>query len=512
MMGIYTRVSTPGQAETGVSLNNQKKRGIERAESLGLEWRYFEDAGISGSTIEDRPGLKSLLEAISQKKITHLYFFDVERLTRGNVFEWGLLQNIFKEYKVRIYQDSGETRLDNDGEVLMLSIKQIFGHYENSKRNSTIISNLETNAKNGKWGGGNRLPFGYMRDDKKMLVIKEDEVPIVREAYNLSLENKGIRVIANMFNEKGYKTRFGGKWRDGTIYHILTNTLYYGKRKYNDLILDCPAIISKELFDMVQQNLTNNKRFKPDKKHFYLLKGMIQCECGKSFFGKKRSDLKDKAYVCLSSRYTKEYCGCRGIDIDYLNSVVLNSVKALPEHIEKFYDWFEKNDMMRKVKIDLKSYREKELKTQTKIDNLMELAADGEIPKNTFKKKILELNAEMDEYNKKKLELVPQLGVLNRKEEILKQVNTYLKKIDKLDEIEQQNIIRALVQKVYVSWIPTKDYHVIVIEYAIDSLSEYKISNDIQIEYQKKGWRLDRKSVATKLKIRQIGSEVFVTV
>lgn len=512
-MALYTRVSTQEQASKGVSLENQLERGIRKAQSLGLEWQHFEDAGISGGTIEDRPSLKRLLEEIGTKKITHIYFYDIDRLSRGDVFQWGMLKRIFKENGIKVYDDNSEIKLDDDGSMLMTDIKQLFAAYERSKTRGKIITNLEDNARKGKWGGGKMLPYGYMRAKDKMLVINENEVEMINTIYKMSLDNKGIRVISNYLNEKKYPTRTGKKWRDGTVYRILTNPLYYGKRLYKGIELDAPAIISKKVFDMVQLNLTKNMSFKADKKYFYLLKGLVRCsKCGKTYYGKRREDLKDKSYTCISSRYTAEWCGNRGIDIDYLEGVVTNSLRDLPNHIEKFYNWFEKNDMIISVMRDIKRCRVRENELVEKLDKLVDMYTDAEVPRSILNSKAKKWNEELEEVKSKKLLLLPQLNLLDKKDVILKDIKKLVNDIDKLDNESKQNLVRSLVDKVSVLWVEEKKYHLIVIEYKIDNLTDYKLKLDKEVYYNSRGWRLDKGDTITRLEIRQIGSDVYVNV
>lgn len=514
MLAIYTRVSTQEQASKGVSLENQLDRGIRKAQSLGINWVHFEDAGISGNyDIDKRPGLRKLLETIASGTITVLYVYDIERLSRGDVLAFATIKSILLEHKIRLFEDNTEYDLSDAASNFMVGIKQMFGHYERSKRRNSIIANLEDNAKKGKWGGGKMLPYGYMRAKDKMLVIKEDEVELINTIYKMSLENKGIRVISQYLNEKKYPTRTGKKWRDGTVYRVLTNPIYYGKRLYKDLELDAPAIITKKVFDMVQVNLKKNMSFKADKKYFYLLKGLVRCsKCGKTFYGKKRADLKDKSYTCISHRYTAEWCGNRGIDIDYLEGVVTNSVRDLPQHIEKFFDWFEKNDMIIRVMKDIKKYRLKEREAEEMIENLVDLGANGEIPKKIFNAKIKQYNEELEEAKTKKEQLLPQLGVLDKKDEILKEFRDKVSGIDSMSDIDKQNVVRSVVDKVNIQWVPEKKYHLIVIEYKVDNLSNYRLSYDKEVFYNGMGWRMERKDALTKLEIRQVGSEVYVNI
>ena len=59
---IYIRVSTRHQAEKGFSLEDQRERLIAYAVERGWSYQVFEDAGVSGETLIERPALVSMLE------------------------------------------------------------------------------------------------------------------------------------------------------------------------------------------------------------------------------------------------------------------------------------------------------------------------------------------------------------------------------------------------------------------------------------------------------------------
>lgn len=513
MLGIYTRVSTQEQAEKGVSLENQLDAGISLSHKLGLEFKHFEDAGLSGSLpIDKRPGLQSLIDHIQRGKITHLFVYREDRLTR-DVVQFHLIKAIIKKYDVKLYNDRGFVDFDDEGVTLMADMQNLFASYERNVTRSRIKFNLEKSALKGKWGGGKMLPYGYMRGDDKMLLINQEEAKWIKKIFQLCIDGNGTRKIANFLNDKGVPTRANKKWREGTLHCILKNTLYYGKRKYKDIIIDSPAIIDKVVYDSAQESLKKNVHFTPVKKYDYLLKGIVRCGfCGKTFYGRKRGDLKDNQYCCISSRYTKEFCGNRGVNIDYLDKTVINSVKDLDKNIMKFYDWFENNDMMISVMMDLKELRNKEKELNEKIDNLLNLGSDGVIPKDIFNRKMQELNNERDDIKDKKLKSIPQLNLLEKKNDIIKEVKKLVLNIDKMDFESKQKLVRAVVESVNVAWIPEKNYHVIVIEYKIDSLSQYKLFNNVEVQYKKAGYSLRRVKDTAAISIRQIGSQVYVNV
>ena len=59
-VAIYLRVSSDDQRQRG-TIESQRTTLVEYAEREGWEYVIYEDDGISGATIANRPGMKSLL-------------------------------------------------------------------------------------------------------------------------------------------------------------------------------------------------------------------------------------------------------------------------------------------------------------------------------------------------------------------------------------------------------------------------------------------------------------------
>ena len=79
----YIRVSTDGQVEDGVSLDAQRAK-LEAWAKLNDEHGLIvvKDAGISGSSMSQRPGLKDALDAVCKKRGV-LVVYSLSRLARS---------------------------------------------------------------------------------------------------------------------------------------------------------------------------------------------------------------------------------------------------------------------------------------------------------------------------------------------------------------------------------------------------------------------------------------------
>ncbi len=79
----YVRVSTDEQASNGVSLDEQRRRISDYAETQGLSLIDVEaDEGISGSKTTNRPALQSALRRLRKGEARGLIVTALDRLSR----------------------------------------------------------------------------------------------------------------------------------------------------------------------------------------------------------------------------------------------------------------------------------------------------------------------------------------------------------------------------------------------------------------------------------------------
>jgi len=537
-LAIYIRVSTDKQVDSGISLSDQKNRGINKANELSWTYEVFEDAGLSGElSYKDRPALFSLMEKLEDKKIGGFWSVDIDRWSRSN--EGFLILSKCKELKIRVFENTEEKNLEDSAVMLMMNIKQSFAIYEVEKTTERIKRALLKNAKDKKAGGGPLTNYGYKKDPNNYLIIDEKEAEIVKTIFKMSLEGAGTKKIANWLNENNIPTKRASAlkgqmmvrgqkkttfvWRDAVVYALLTNTIYKGLRNFNDLKIEAPIIIEPPLFNLVQENLKTKNKFKEtNRKYFYLLKGLIKCGgskpdtdefCNGTFYGKKREDLKDNQYTCISGRHKAEFCGTRGINIDYLDGLVWTQIQDLSRQLNQFFNWYEDTEQIKLVNAELFKIRKKEKKAEEETTNLMQYALSGTIPQEIFDQTMNKLTGELQVAKDRKGQLLKQLHLLDEKEIILNVLNEYLEvaRKENITDLEKQRVLRALIDCVYITWNANSSRHFIMIEYKIDKITQFKLSKDIEISYSQSGWRLNKTGLfKNELLIRQVyGEDMF---
>jgi DNA invertase Pin-like site-specific DNA recombinase len=501
VLGIYKRVSTEEQSIKGLSLSNQESKGIELALKLGYDYKVYTDAGISGTlSFDKRKGLNDLLNDIGDKKINAVFVTDLDRLSRGGVVQTTLLKDIFKENNIRLFDINQEIDLNDINQDLLTDIKSLLAAFETKKTSIRIKQVLEKSAKEGKAGGGALMPFGYKKDENKKLVIHNEEAEIVKRIFLMALEGKGTKVIATTLNREGILTKRGrvnvgssmtvrGEkkteflWRDAVVYFMLTNPMYKGQRRFRGNFYECPIIIEEEIFNIVQEAIKNRKQFTDTtNKYEYLLKGLIKCPvCKNKFYGHKRANGKDNAYVCGSTRYTGEFCGNNGISIDFLEEFVLKNIKEFDKVVDEAFKEVRGVGYKKGIDSKIKLFNEDIKENQKSIETLLDITQKAGINPTQFKSRFNKLNARINYLTKEVNLLKKRENILNEETAIKQVVKTGLSKFKTLSFEEKQIFVRSLISTIYVRWIPENLAHLITIDFRIDKLQGYLVSKELLI-------------------------------
>jgi site-specific DNA recombinase len=500
-LAIYKRVSTEEQSIYGISLDNQELRGVELATKLGCEYKVYSDIGISGKvSFDKRPGLNQLLTDVGENKIDGIFVLDLDRLSRGDIIQITLIKNLLKENNTKLFDVNGEIDLNDINQELLTDIKSLLNAFELKKLSSRIKSVLEQNVQKGKIGGGPLLPFGYTKDEFKNLITDSKEAEVVKFIFKLSLEGKGTKVIANILNDqniptkrtsslKGYlKVRGEHKtiflWRDAVVYRILTNSLYKGERNYKGKVYESPIIIESFIFDLVQKKLKEKTHFKDtNNKYTYVLKGLIYCSrCKRRMFGKKRENGRDNAYVCSSQRHKGEYCGNVGINIDFIEDLILKNISDLNKQVDIFFDTIKKSGSHTSAIFYIKKHTDEINQHNSSINNLIDMAQKASIEPLIFKSRIEGLNKSIIVLNEKVRIRQKNLGILNEEVLVKKFVKESIVKYKGYKDVNKIiEFVRNFISKIYIQWDEDEMTHYISIHYKIDNLNNYELSKDILV-------------------------------
>jgi len=122
-LSAYTRVSTAGQAASGLGIEAQKKAILDYAASQQLEIAtWHEDAGRSGASLRGRSGLAAALAEIKGGRSDGLIVAKIDRLGRSTHDVSGIVERAWREKWRVIAVDVGFDTATPTGEMVATAL------------------------------------------------------------------------------------------------------------------------------------------------------------------------------------------------------------------------------------------------------------------------------------------------------------------------------------------------------------------------------------------------------
>ncbi|PID82050.1 MAG: recombinase family protein, partial [Clostridiales bacterium] len=228
-VAAYARVSANTDRLKN-SLSNQISYYSKLIQS-NLEWEYkgvFSDFAVSGTSIDKREQFNEMIAECEKGNIDIILTKSIQRFARNTV---DLLKTVrhLKTLGVEIrFEKENISTFSADGE-LMLSILASFAQEESKTISENVKWGLRNRMKKGEIGVANKRLIGYIYDeDLRKYVIVEDEVKIIKEMFDMFIDGVSFRNIANILNDKGYRTVRGAKFSMFGVKILVNNEVYAG--------------------------------------------------------------------------------------------------------------------------------------------------------------------------------------------------------------------------------------------------------------------------------------------
>ena len=343
---IYCRISTSMQ-----STDRQKEDLLKVAERFKVEIdadHIYIDIITGFSVGEDRPNYSALLSEVEKGNIDTILFSELTRLGRNSTELLAEVQRL-QNKGIDLYFEKQDLWVRHDkkdlGSRILLAVLAITTSYEIELFAERSISGKIEKVNKGGGIGGDNNAYGYMNDENKRMVIREDEANTIRRIFNMYADGKSTIEICDILNSEGIPTSYGTRiqefkenrkrkglppkeykhfkdedsftWRPSAISKLLANELYKGHRVINfhkpqvdklakkdsepverevlytyDVQLEDLRIVNDELYQRVQDRLAQAAYNKNNAiKHDNLLKAKLICgECGSRFTVGKQTD------------------------------------------------------------------------------------------------------------------------------------------------------------------------------------------------------------------------------
>lgn len=280
----YVRVSTMRQAKEGESLTTQRKALQDYAKHNQYDLiEIYADEGISGGSVEKRPGLQRLLQDAQNQGFERVFIHRLSRLGR-NARE--LLNNVelLKKIGVSVFFLKENIDLSNAYGQFMLTMLAAMAELEKDISGESSVENKIARAKQGVPSTG-KYPFGrrFNRKTGEWYFDPPDIKEVVEGIADRYLNGEGLRDIAD--NIPGhYQLTYSNILK---VFHGLCGDTWNVKFKKEDepIVYNVPRLLSDEKIEAVKKRIGFNKTFTKAnrKQHTFLLSGFAWCmECGRA--------------------------------------------------------------------------------------------------------------------------------------------------------------------------------------------------------------------------------------
>lgn len=316
-VAAYCRVSTDSKEQL-TSYENQKKVYSELIAS-NKEWQLagiYADEGLSGTRADKRPEFNRMIKDCLSGKIDYIITKSVSRFARNTVDCLDYVRMLKGRGIGIIFEEQNIDTLKSDSE-LYLVIYAGFAQSESESISKNITWSVRKNFENGKPFFMYKKMLGYRKGEDGSPEIVPEEAELVKRIFNMFLAGQPVEVISNTLKSENIKIPEKElTFSKAMIMSILRNEKYSGDcilqktvtldpisktRKKNEgeapmyvVENSHPAIISRELFNKVQEELSRRKALTPQSRKTaltasgkyskYALRDVLICaECGSRY-------------------------------------------------------------------------------------------------------------------------------------------------------------------------------------------------------------------------------------
>lgn len=344
-VAAYCRVSTDSEEQL-TSYVNQKKFYTDMI-ARNTEWQFaglYADEGISGTRADKRPEFNNMIKACLAGKIDYIITKSVSRFARNTVDCLDYVRMLRAKGIGIFFEEQNIDTLKSDSELYLI-IYAGFAQSESESISKNITWSYRKNFEDGKPIFMYKRLLGYQKGEDGEPEIVPQEAEIVERIFAMYLSGMTVDVISRQLQSEhivipSKKFSFG----KNMVMNILKNEKYCGDCILQKTVtVDCisktrkknegeapmyivenshPAIISREMFNRAQVELSKRKACSPQsqktaitasgKYSKYALTDVLICaECGSRYKRVTWTSLGQKRIVwrCVNRLDNgKKYC------------------------------------------------------------------------------------------------------------------------------------------------------------------------------------------------------------
>lgn len=278
---LYARKSTESEERQILSIDSQIKEMLQIAEKENLHVVEIKRESHSAKNVGERPIFNELVNGIRVGKFNGILTWAPDRISR-NAGDLGSIVDLMDQKLLLDIRTYGQRFANSPNEKFLLMILGSQAKLENDNQGVNVRRGLRTRCEMGLRPGV--APTGYFnekRTDKKChAVIDTERAPIIKQMFEkvANEQQSGRKLYHWLKFTINFKSKGNKNLSLSNIYIILQNTFYYGRFEYGGNWYDGKhePLITKELFDRVQEQLKRDQIVRSEIKEFAFTK-MITC-------------------------------------------------------------------------------------------------------------------------------------------------------------------------------------------------------------------------------------------
>ncbi|MDE2037775.1 MAG: recombinase family protein [Patescibacteria group bacterium] len=280
---LYARKSSESDERQALSIDAQINEMLALATREGLNVVDTKREAHSAKDTGQRPKFNEMVADIKDGKFNAILVWHPDRVSR-NAGDLGSIVDLMDQGKLKEIRTFSQRFTNNPNEKFLLMILGSQAKLENDNKSVNVKRGLKIRCEMGLWPAP--APTGYLNSklvgEKGIIYTDPKRAPIVKKIFEkVADDGWSGRKLFYWLKEIDFRVQRGKLLTLSNIYIILRNHFYYGRFEYPKGSESWyqgrhEPLISKELFDKVQQKLDINKDRTGEKKEFAFTK-LMRC-------------------------------------------------------------------------------------------------------------------------------------------------------------------------------------------------------------------------------------------
>lgn len=482
---IYARYSSDRQTEQSIEGQLRDCREYAQRNDIAIVGTYIDRA--TTGTNDNREQFQKMLKDSDKKSFDYVLVYKLDRFSR-NKYEMAIHRKHLKDNGIKILSAKENIPETPEGVLLESLLEGMNQYYSEELSQKTKRGLRETRIKGNYMGGP--INYGYSVVHETLgeqtvakVAVNEDEAPVLLHIFEAYAAGNRIPDIVRELDDKGIKNR-GNPFTVNSIYFMLQQEKYTGVYTIHGETFThiYPAIIPKELYQIVRKRVDANKTGKHVIGIDYILMGKCFCGyCGRQLRSAAGTTTDGTILRYYRCPYSKKDPNCHNQSVrkEALESIVTEALTkeiAKPENIALITDKvFELYCAKFTGDSDLRRYERELAATDRAITNILKAIEEGIFTPST-KQRLTELEA-------KKARIEQAITIESAREKNMLTKENIERYITDAIKLSAKQMVELLVERIDVF----TDKICIKLKYSdspIEPLTDFSDDTSIQMDAQ----------------------------